>query len=182
MKRVPLLLVLLFLASCDQIRTTKGQEQLTTQKDSINNRQSKASNHDYGINFHPKIEEYYTTDKSDCQIIDEPCFVLIYPTDEQIKALKALNESDFYVVADDNNYYMAEVVELSKLMNVKSMTAKKRKLCFLSKTGHHTVDLNRNDHGELMDWNLIIFNPNKTPEFYSFSEPNKAYLITYFNK
>lgn len=176
---INILALFLFFISCSQIKSNKVPK--TKQKNINTSIQEKEIVVDYGINPNPKIKDYYVLDSLNSQIITEKCFVLIYPTDEKIEKLKELNETDFYALADDNNYWMSELIEISKKMKINTIKAKKRKLCFISKNQIYTVDLDKKDSGELFDWNLIIFNDSKTPEFSKFVEPNEVYLNKYFD-
>jgi hypothetical protein len=60
-----------------------------------------------------EYKEFYNSDSTFINVgaladltIDFDCAVLIYPTEEEIdKMKKAYGEDDFYVIADDNNWY-----------------------------------------------------------------------------
>lgn len=177
LKILNVIALILFFSSCKEIKNNK--ELKTQKKDIISDKEVIIS--EYGINPHPKISDYYVPDSLNSQIIKEKCFVLIYPTDKQIEKLKEINEKDFYLLADDNNYWMSELIEISKKMKINTIIANKRKLCFISNNQINTVDLDKKDSGQLFDWNLIIFNESKTPEFTKFVQPDEIYLKEYFN-
>jgi hypothetical protein len=55
-------------------------------------------------------------------LIDFPCAVLIYPSNKTITRLKKEGpEEDFYIAADDNQYYMAQCIHFLDSVKTKKM-------------------------------------------------------------
>jgi len=180
MKISPISLILLFFSSCNQVKdqgpiSTERIDTITT----IKNEEKFTS--DYGINPHPKIEDYYTLDTINNQVINEKSFVLIYPTEKQLKEAKDFNESNFYVWREDNEYWMSELKKIAKQKGIKTITATKRKLTFISQDKKYTVDLDKKEEGNLFDYNLIIFTPEREPLFAGFVQPNEKFFNDYFD-
>ena len=180
MKISPISLILLFFSSCNQV---KDQGPISTERIDtitiIKNEEKFTS--DYGINPHPKIEDYYTLDTINNQVINEKSFVLIYPTDQQLKEAKDFNESNFYVWKEDNDYWMSELKKIAKRLGIKTITVTKRKIRFISNKQQNTVDLDKKEKGNLFNYNLILFNPHKAPVFTNFVQPDEIFFEEYFD-
>ena len=62
------------------------------------------------------LENYLTNlavDTSELEIVDYSCAVLVDPTEEQIRVMRAeYGEEDFYIVADDNSWYKGNATKL----------------------------------------------------------------------
>lgn len=181
MKIIPItLLVILVFTSCNKV---KDKEPLHTSRTNIIESIEKVDTtiSEYGINPHPKIEDYYTLDTINNQLINEKSFVLIYPTDKQLKEAKELNETDFYVWKEDNDFWMAKLKEIAKRLGIKTITVTKRKLHFISNNQQYTVDLDKKENGQLFHYNLILFTHHKKPVFTKFVQPNERLFNEYFD-
>ena len=91
--------------------------------------------------------------------ITEPCAIVISPTDTKIDSLKKANGDDFYVVADDNLFYIGLARQL--LDSLKTKTIDKEAtglLTFKQQNGAYTtIDLSA------FYWGIILFNGRDEP-------------------
>ena len=75
-----------------------------------------------GINQLYLLESYlYDQPLDTAQVIevDFDCAILVFPSDEQIKQMKIeYGEQDFYIIADDNNWYQGTSIGLLDSANV----------------------------------------------------------------
>jgi hypothetical protein len=112
--------------------------------------------------------------------IDFNCAVLVYPNDDQIQQMKSeYGEEDFYIIADDNNWYQARSIALLDSANVIKITAEKPFVRFVGNEGNWTLNLRRKG---ALSWNLIFFNQTKEPEVISTVDLTMEKIRTYFNK
>ncbi len=179
MRFITLFVLILFFFSCN-----KKTRELTNTVSENNNKISitdTLTTKDPGINPHPEIEDYYTLDTINSQLITEKSFILIYPTQEELKETKELNESDFYVWKEDKEYWMSELKKIASNMNIKTITANKRKLHFITTHKNYTVDLDKDNEGSIFDFNLILFSPYKAPVFSKFVQPDEIFFKEYFD-
>jgi hypothetical protein len=109
------------------------------------------------------LQRYLTdADSANTETIDFDCAILIFPTEEQIERMKKdYNEEDFYVVADDNNWYQAKAIDIIDSLGIKTITAKERYIKLKGENKNWTLDI-RKDH--LPCWNLVFFNRTKAPQ------------------
>lgn len=95
-------------------------------------------------------------------LITTPCVVLIYPTLEQIEDFrKSFKDStDFYTVADDNQYYMGTAIIFLDSLKTQSITREaKGTIGFKIKNGQ--TFKTRLDK---LKWNIILFNGKDKPK------------------
>jgi hypothetical protein len=115
----------------------------------------------------------------DFQEIDSTCAVLIYPTNQQVdKMKKEYGEEDFYIVADDGNYYQGTAVGMLDSLKVSSISAEKNVLKFVGKDTLWLVDIRKEGAPE---WNIIFFNRKKSPEVVSVADLTYEQIIEYFD-
>jgi hypothetical protein len=109
------------------------------------------------------LQSYLTdADSANTETIDFDCAILIFPTEEQIERMKKdYNEEDFYVVADDNNWYQAKAIDIIDSLGIKTITAKERYVKLKGENKNWTLDI-RKDH--LPCWNLVFFKRTKAPQ------------------
>lgn len=175
-----ILLVSLIFASCNEVKDKEPQHiSKTDTVEAIKKVDTTIT--DYGINPHPRIEDYCTLDTLNSQVINEKSFVLIYPTDDQLNKLKELNETDFYAWKEDNDYWMSELKEIAKQLEIQTITATKRKLTFISKSQKNIIDLDKKENGRLFSYNVILFTPEREPVFAEFIQPNEKFFNAYFD-
>jgi hypothetical protein len=113
------------------------------------------------------VQSYVTTKVEDSrtETIDFNCAIFIYPTDEQIEEMKKqMGEDDFYIVADDNNWYQGTAIGLIDSLNIKKVTAWERYLTLKGNSNSWTLDIRKEN---LPAWNLIFFNRTKEPKVVS---------------
>jgi len=126
------------------------------------------------------VQNYLTTkaDESRTETIDFDCAILIYPTDEQIEEMKRqMGEDDFYIVADDNNWYQGTAIRLIDSLNIKKFTASERYLILKGINKSWTLDIRKDNS---VSWNLIFFNRTKAPKVISTVDLNIEQVKEYF--
>lgn len=141
------------------------------------------------INYHEdysKILEYFNDPEYDttvAQIIEQKSAILIYPTSKQIDYLKEkYGEDDFYIVADDNNYYMANLITLLESLKIDIQTATKRNFTFKGHLKDYGMNLDSNKQGvDTIYWSVVIFNPKGNPIFIDMVDPDIDKLKHYMN-
>lgn len=129
------------------------------------------------------VQRYITpeNDTVDYQYIDQNCAVLIFPTDEQIDHAKAqLGEEDFYIVADDNAFYMSNFIELMDQLNITTITCEKRQLKFFIQPQSLCMDLDQENIPEESYWNALLFQKDKAPIFVDLVAPDVDAIQLYF--
>lgn len=123
------------------------------------------------------LETYLSTRAVDSrlvQTIDSACAVLIYPDEEQIKALKLEGAEAYDVTVDDGMYYQGMAIEVFNALNVRTVTAAKRFLRFQG----WLLDIRKRN---LPSWNLILFTPNKEPRVVSAPTLERDSVAAYFD-
>lgn len=120
---------------------------------------------DFENNSYLNIENYIIKEKIDSSkfdVIDFDCAIIVYPTIEQIDEMKKeYGEEDFYIVADDNNWYQSQAISIIDSIGVKVITINKR---FVRLKGVQTtwdLDVRKKN---LPAWNLIFFKTDKKPK------------------
>jgi hypothetical protein len=118
---------------------------------------------DYDAQF--KLENYLvseTLDSSKVQTINFDCSLLIYPTEAQIEQMKKTEgEENFYVGADDSNFYQSQAIQILDSLGIKSESASRQFIKFVGVNNSWTLDIRKKN---LPAWNLILFKKDKTPE------------------
>jgi hypothetical protein len=107
------------------------------------------------------IQNFITTDanESETETIDFDCAILIYPTGDQIEEMKnQMGEDDFYIVADDNNWYQGTAIGVIDSLNIKKFTASERYLVLQGDSKSWTLDIRKDNS---TSWNLIFFKRTK---------------------
>lgn len=109
------------------------------------------------------MESYQTQiDDSKAETIDFDCAILIYPIDVQIEEMKrTLGEEDFYVVADDNNWYQGIAIEMIDSVGIDKITARGQYLKLQGENKIWTLDIRKDN---MPSWNLIFFKRTKEPQ------------------
>ena len=147
------------LLSCGKTKeTTAESDTLKTSKPDS----TKVGAFDYDAQF--KLENYLADEQADTskvQSIGFDCTIVIYPTDEQIEEMKKdEGEEDFYVGADDSNFYQSQAMQIVDSVGIKTVMAKKQFLKFTGTEKTWTLDIRKKN---LPAWNLILFKKNKSP-------------------
>jgi hypothetical protein len=114
------------------------------------------------------------------QVINSDCAVLIYPTSAQIDAMiKDNGEDNFYIIADDNNWYQGVAIGMIDSVGVKTIGATKPFLRFEGKEKRWTLAIRKKN---LPEWNIVFFNTSKEPKIISAIELSVDQVQEYFNK
>lgn len=109
--------------------------------------------------------------------IDSPCVIMVNPTPEQVSKMEEEYGDDFATIADDNSYYQAEAISKLDSASVKVIFAEKRYVSFVGQNETWTLDLRKEGAPE---WNVIFYNPQKTPEIMSAIDVTYDRINEYF--
>ncbi|MGE0587740.1 MAG: hypothetical protein AB7O48_04145 [Cyclobacteriaceae bacterium] len=111
--------------------------------------------------------------------VDFDCAILIYPTLDQIERMKEEEgEEDFYIGADDSNWYQAQSIEMIDSVGVTKIGANR----YLHLVGlNKTWNLDVRKEG-LPAWNLIFFKTTKEPEVISAIDLTVEQVRDYFER
>ncbi|MGC4021418.1 MAG: hypothetical protein QM734_05480 [Cyclobacteriaceae bacterium] len=106
------------------------------------------------------VDELMDTPK--VQVINSDCAIFVYPTHDQVEEMKkAQGEDDFYVTADDSNFYQSQAIQILDSAGIKTFGAVKRYLKFKGSEKSWILDIRKKD---LPAWNLILFQKNRVPQ------------------
>ncbi len=176
--RLVIAAVLIFgIVGCTRTRENK----LSTETDSLIIDSLKTEPFDYDAQF--KLETYLVPeqiDTSKIQVVDTDCAILIYPTPEQIEEMKKKEgEENFYIGADDSNFYQGQAIGLIDSLGIKTLTANKQFIKFTGERNSWTLDIRRKDTPA---WNLILFKKSKMPQVEPTISLTIEKLQSYFQK
>lgn len=116
--------------------------------------------------------------RSEVQVVDSTCAVLIYPTPEQLKGLRETLGADFDILIDDNTYYQGLAIEMLDSIDVETINAEKRFLTFKGeRSGTWTIDIRKQGAPA---WNLIFFKASRAPTVVPMAELSHQKIIDYF--
>jgi hypothetical protein len=118
--------------------------------------------------------------RTDLQVVDSTCAVIIYPTDEQLDNLKFETGDRFMELADAYSYYQGRAIEMLDSINIGTVEGEKRYIAF-KKTKSKLSELDMRKEGAPA-WNLIFFKTKKDPEIISITDLSKEKIMTYFDK
>lgn len=139
------------------------------------------TSYDYDSYF--KLESYLAKNKIDNQnfeVIDFDCAILIYPTVEQIDEMKKEEgEEDFYIGADDSNWYQAKAIDMIDSVGIKKITARRQFLRLKGKQETWDLDIRKKN---LPTWNLIFFKADREPKIISTVDLTVDEVKRYFNE
>ena len=128
-----------------------------------------------------KLESYIAnnvTGDSKPEIIDFDCAILIYPTDEQIEEMKKTEgEENFYIGADDSNWYQAMAIEMMDSVGIKQISTLGQYLRLKGKNKTWDLDIRKKN---MPAWNLIFFKRTKEPQIISTVDLTTEEVREYF--
>jgi hypothetical protein len=128
-----------------------------------------------------KLESYLTkvvTNDSTLEIVDRDCAILIYPTLEQIEEMKRTEgEENFYIGADDANWYQAQVIDTLDYVAIKTITASRQYVRLKGRKRIWDLDIRKKN---LPAWNVILFKTTKEPQIVSMTDLTVDEVKTYF--
>ncbi|MGQ0829367.1 MAG: hypothetical protein ACT4ON_13345 [Bacteroidota bacterium] len=100
------------------------------------------------------------TQIKDENLISDACAIFVSPTDKQIDSIKAtMPEEDFYIVADDNMFYISKARDYLKSQKVKIYDKESVGVLKFRKTDGNVSELQLSG----LFWKLILFNGKKKP-------------------
>jgi hypothetical protein len=118
--------------------------------------------------------------RSDLQVVDSTCAVIIYPTDEQLDILKFETGDKFMEIADAYSYYQGIAIVLLDSIDIGTIEGEKRFITFKGrKSKKWELDVRKEGAPA---WNLIFFKPSKDPEIVSITDLSREKILTYFEK
>jgi len=148
---------------------------MTSQKDSLNSKPV------YSALTLDEYKEFYNSDTTNILsdlIIDFDCAVLIYPDEAEIdKMKKEYGVDNFYIIADDNNWYQGMVIEMLDSLGIKKATVHGDSLRFKGESRTWGFDLKRDS---LTGWNVILFSRTKGPQVVSTVDLTTQQISDYF--
>ena len=137
-----------------------------------------ASAFDYESIF--KLDSYLTkiADDDSIQLVDFDCAILVYPTKKQVDdMIKTEGEADFYVGADDSNWYQAQAIDTLDHVAIKTITASGQFLRLKGQERVWELDVRKRN---LPGWNLIFFKTTKEPQIVSTTDLTVYKVKDYF--
>jgi hypothetical protein len=172
------ILILIASLSCSSKEAQNESDQTKTLSSELRNSQD-SSDFDYDKFFN--LESYLVNeevDTSKIQSIAFDCAILVYPTDEQIDEMKKKEgEENFFIGADDSNWYQAQAIQCLDSVGIVQQSCKKQFVKFIGLKGEWILDIRRKN---MPAWNLILFQRNKLPEIVSTVSLTTAKLKDYF--
>lgn len=126
------------------------------------------------------LKNYLTIDANPRHVIDYSCAIFVSPTAEQIEQMKAeYGEEDYYVGAEDSNFYAFLASKLLDSLDVKTVKLESGSIKLISKGkgASWTLDTSKKDG---YGWNLILFNTSGTPMMTSAVDLTEADIKQYF--
>lgn len=141
---------------------------------------SQADSQSYFILTNYLTDPELKTRTAEIQLIDSTCAIIVYPTDEQLTALKKEYPNDFMTLADTYSYYHGSAIEMLDSIDIGTINAEKRYLTFNGKKSKSwKLDI-RKDGAPA--WNLIFFNVSKEPQIISATDLSHDRILEYFDK
>ena len=126
-----------------------------------------------------KSTTYISPNKNEITIIDQDCAVFVSPDSTQIAKLKGKTEKEeeeFYVAAEDNNYYQYMASQFLDSIKIKTIYLKTRYVKFINKNKPIFFDTKSKDSNS---WMVILSIGTKNPQsidFVSFEDAYKEYI------
>lgn len=174
-KIIPFLLIAVLL-SCKTKNSDKNSEKLNNENVQI----EKENIDSYAESL--KLENFIVetnVSESEITIINEDCGIILSPDSEQIDAMKGETEEEqqnFYIAADDNNFYQYETSKFLDSLNIKKIYPKTRYLKF-SKNNENLMFDTKAKYSD--GWMVILYLNNKKPkivDFVSFEYSYNQYI------
>jgi hypothetical protein len=130
------------------------------------------------------LENYSTSEQpvaAAIRLIDSTSVIVINPNEAQLKEMEEKYGEDFYTIADDASFYLAEA-----MMRVDSVGVKKIRIS----PEHNYVHLKGTTRNWLLsirkegapEWNVVFFDVNKEPEIVSAIDVTTAKIKEFFSK
>jgi hypothetical protein len=116
-------------------------------------------------------------DRSQVDVVDSSVVVIVNPTDEQIEQMQKDLGDDFGTIADDWSYYQYTATMAIDSLHIPFFNVDKRYIEFAGKK-KWIVDLRKKGAPE---WNIILFNKNKSPKVMQGIDVSTDSLRDYFD-
>jgi hypothetical protein len=125
------------------------------------------------------LESYLTKsiEGENIETVDFDCAILIYPTGVQIEEMKKEGEEDFYIVADDNNWYQSIAIGVIDSVGIRKITANGRFLRLKGLRQTWNLDIRKKN---LPPWNIVFFKTTKEPMVISIIDLTVDEVKNYF--
>jgi hypothetical protein len=176
-KIIPFLLIAVLL-SCKTKNSDKNSEKLSNENVQIEKEKENIDTYAESFNLENFIVETNVSE-SEITIINEDCGIILSPDSAQIDAMKGETEEEqqnFYVAADDNNFYQYETSKFLDSLNIKKIYPKTRYLKF-SKNNENLLFDTKAKYSD--GWMVILYLNNKKPkivDFVSFEDSYNQYI------
>jgi len=129
--------------------------------------------------FYGRDSSAFKTGEPIDMTIDFDCAVVLYPSDEEISEMKeAYGEEDFYIVADDSNWYLGMAIAMLDSLGIKMATVHGDSLKFKGESGRWDFDIKKDS---LSGWNIILFSRTKGPRLISTVDITVDEIRDYFS-
>lgn len=129
-----------------------------------------------------KIENYMASgveNDSIFELVNMDCAILIYPTVEQIEEMKKTDgEENFYIAADDANWYQAQVIDTLDHVGIKTIVASEQFLRLKGQERTWDLDIRKKN---MPAWNVIFFKITKEPQIISTTDLTVDEVKAYFD-
>ena len=118
--------------------------------------------------------------RTDLQVVDSTCAVIIYPTDAQLDILKFETGDKFMEIADAYSYYQGIAIVLLDSIDIGTIEGEKRFITFKGpKSKKWELDVRKEGAPA---WNLIFYKTSKDPEIVSITDLSREKILSYFEK
>jgi hypothetical protein len=173
-------------SACSTQKTDRPQDSVAS--DTIHTRPYKLSSDstespndgsfDYDKAF--RIESYLVPkppNPTEITVINQTCAIFTYPDDKAIEAMKEKHGDDFYIIADDVNWYRYESGQLLDSLKVNQVTVDTRYLEFIKSGKSYFIDTQALGGG----WSLFFIHSKKEAKVMSMAGLSGDSVRAYFD-
>ena len=173
-KIIPFLLVFVLLSSCKTKSSDQNSEIQSAQHESTVKQGANFNSYEESFKLENFIVEGNIIE-NEITTINENCGIIINPDSLQIEAMKGETEEEqenFYIAADDNNYYQDEASKFLDSLKIKKIYPKTRYLKFTKNNENIFFDTKaKYSRG----WMVILYLNNKKPKIVDFVSIEYSY-------
>jgi hypothetical protein len=128
-----------------------------------------------------RIESYLIPkpqDSKETTVINQTCAIFTYPDDNAIEVMKKKYGDDFYIIADDVNWYCYESGQILDSLKVTRITVNTRYIEFVGSVKSYFLDTQAIGGP---GWNLFFLHSKKEPKIVSMVGLSSDSVRTYFD-
>jgi hypothetical protein len=181
MKRILFVFCCLFAIACKNEKRGEGNADSLTATSTQDSAIVPSGDSDSDYERFQDFRNYIIKDNvpaDEIQVIDSVSALIVDPTDEQIERMIRENgEEDFSTIADDASFYQSEGVMALDSFGIHTVDANKRYIKFVGKSESWVLDIRQKGAPA---WNIIFFDPKKSPQINSWVDINFDELIAYY--